>query len=192
MKKNLTKALEYFEENMDEFADVLEQYDDECDVLGCDERWLKMYDFDSETSWNHSALDLIRMAMDGCFDPDDEYFRISHGSLESAYERDYRDWLNLEVIEDMAKHSEIVDYPDYVKELFDGKPMLSKKDKAFLDCFTSVFQKALYRDDANRLFLRQWYNGDSIEIGINNEMFDFIELNEEVDFEELAEMKVEE
>lgn len=192
MKKNLTKALNYFEWNMDEFADVLEQYDDECDVLGCDERWHRMEDFDSETSWDNSALELVRMALDGGFDPDDEYYRIGRGSLESAYERDYREWLNLDVIEGMAKASDVVDYPDWVKELFDGKPMLTERDKAFLDSFTSVFAKSIYRDDANRLFLRQWYNGETIDIGINNEMFDFIEETEEVAFDILAEMKVEE
>lgn len=191
MKKNLTKALRYFEENRDEFADVLEQYDDETGFLARNERWHKMYDFD-EVSYDYSTIEIIRMAIDGGFDPDDEYFKIDYGCLYSCYERDYDSYLDLETLEDMAKASEIVDYPDWVKELFNAEPTLTKRDKAFLDCFTSVFAKSIYRDDANRLFLKQWYNGESIDIGINNEMFDFIEENEEVAFDVLAEMKVEE
>lgn len=101
------------------FNDLIEQLDSYNGYLG-DDRWYPMDEL-SELLDGRDALEILRMARHGSFDPDEDYFRTNvYGNLESTWEIDYREYLTKWFVEDLSVNREhlIID-DEKLNELLD-------------------------------------------------------------------------
>lgn len=99
--------IDYFEDNEDIFNDCIEDLDNCNGTLG-DDRYEYMDDIDVLFSFNLS--DVLRMAFygedesGGEFCPNRTYFKIDGcGNLFSADSKDYSDFLNESIVEEMSE-----------------------------------------------------------------------------------------
>ena len=112
------KAIEYFEENEDEYIVTIEDLDSYTDYLD-GHRYYEMSQL-NERFDGCGATEIID-AVERYFDLDDDYFyEDSYGILYSTNEIDYSNWLDKYFIEALYDDGNRVDLPHYIEKLFDA------------------------------------------------------------------------
>ena len=113
------KMIEYFRENEEDFNRTIEELDSWNGYLD-DDRWYPM-DMLSECLEGTDPAEAIRMAHNGHFRPDDEYFRFNvYGNLESSRDADYSIYLDKWFVEALARNRSHLYLSDEVNGLLDG------------------------------------------------------------------------
>lgn len=125
----IEKILEYFEENMDTFADCLEELDGWNGYLD-DNRLIPMEELDDIMSGEEPSYVLARAFYghdedtNGDFNPNRNYFYFNgYGNLVSTDYRNYADYLGADTVEEMEENRTDIDTiedNDDLVELFDA------------------------------------------------------------------------
>ena len=125
-------ALEYFEENSNDFIISIEELDSWDGFLG-DERRNYMDSID-DYFYDSSVKDIMRAALNGedyqysHFDPEREYFYWDWNTLVSTDDRSYDNWLDdyfiqrlyRQYIELKLRNNNFYGIPEVISELFDS------------------------------------------------------------------------
>lgn len=111
-------VIAYFEDNDDDFIEVIEALDDENGILG-EARYHDMEDLDYEvgTMYPSEFLDCIDLYS---WDKYDDYFKYEGGELQSFGSKDYTEYLNEDFVNDLFEYyDDMCETPDEVRTLFD-------------------------------------------------------------------------
>lgn len=125
-------AIEYFENNINEFNYAIEELDGWNGYL--DGHYIREMDAVGDYFYDSPVRDIIQAALDGTsengadFDPDEDYFYWDWNQLVSTNDYDYSNYLDKDFIESLyrqyyrqiTKHyGSVLDLPEYIKNLFD-------------------------------------------------------------------------
>ena len=109
--------LEYFEDNEEEFIEVIEELDDYNGYLA-DDRYYDMDEFDYILS-DKSPSTIVEMLSDD-FNICDEYFRFGMYGLESADYRDYSEYMEYWFIDEIIKLRDHLCLSEEVEAIIDS------------------------------------------------------------------------
>ena len=109
--------LEYFEDNEEEFIEVIEELDDYNGYLA-DDRYYDMDEFDYILS-DKSPSTIVEMLSDD-FNICDEYFRFGMYGLESADFKDYSEYLEYWFIDEIIKLRDHLCLSEEVEAIIDS------------------------------------------------------------------------
>lgn len=129
----VAEAIQYFEDNEDDFIDAIEELDSYNGYLGDDR--VEDMEFLNEIYSSTEPLEVLRRAFYGydatygvdddnrqSFNPNRDYFYFNgYGNLVSTDYKDYSDKLDEYFIEELYNNSGNLNLPDEIVELFDSR-----------------------------------------------------------------------
>ena len=123
------EILDYFENNEDEFNELIEELDTWNGYLN-DDHYYDMDEFD-ELHSGSTPWEIARAIHFGDFNPCDNYFRYNvYGNLESTDYKDYSNYLDDNFIDEIIDNADHLDYiPDEVQELLDELEEVENEDE---------------------------------------------------------------
>lgn len=127
------EILDYFENNEDEFNELIEELDGYNGYLN-DDRYYDMDEFD-ELHSGSTPWEIARAIHFGNFNPCDNYFRYNaYGNLESNDYRDYSAYLDDNFVDEVIENrDEFWNLPDALEELLDELEEAENEDEEEAD-----------------------------------------------------------